>query len=138
MRLTTEDDEGWWPPILVPSGFGRVLAWWTESAASQSTRRWMLSSTARSARGSEEAIGSITLAHYADSGKVAERRDHSLPAGGRRALRPWLGADPGGDQSPGSNSMPASQLRRRQRHPLAHRRRASPGLGVRHRGVRDA
>src|SRR5712691_621031 len=127
MRLTTEDDDGWCPPILVPSGFGRVLAWWTDSAASQSTRRWMLSSRFRSARGSPDAIGSITLAHYADSGKVAERRDHSLPAGDRRALRPWLGADLGDDEPPGSYGMPASQLRRRQRHSLAHRRRASPG-----------
>src|ERR1700686_3123157 len=98
MRLTTEDDDGGCPPILVPSVLARVLAWWTESAASQSTRRWMLSSRSRSARGSAEAIGSITLAHSADSGIVSTRRDFSLSAGGRRALRPRLGAHLGGDQ----------------------------------------
>src|SRR3970040_3186271 len=98
MRLTTDEDEAWWPPTLVPSGLGRVLAWWTASVASHSRRRWMLSSTARSARGLSEAIGSITLAHSAASGIVSPRRDFPLPSGGRRALRPRFSAQLGGGQ----------------------------------------
>ena len=39
MSPATDEDEAWWPPTLVPSGFGRVLlAWWTMSALSQRTR----------------------------------------------------------------------------------------------------
>src|SRR5581483_11698220 len=50
MSPTTEDDEAWCPPTLVPSGFGRtLLAWWTMSAESHSTRFWMDSSVATEA-----------------------------------------------------------------------------------------
>src|SRR3954451_23359040 len=41
--------EAWWPPTLIPLGFGRTrLAWWTMAVASHSTRRWTASRTSRS------------------------------------------------------------------------------------------
>src|SRR5207244_4472812 len=47
-RLTTDDEEAWWPPTFRPSTAGRALAACTIHAESQSTRRWMRSRTSRS------------------------------------------------------------------------------------------
>jgi len=48
--LVKDAEEAWWPPTFAPSGFGRrTLAWWIIHVASQRTRRWMLSRSARSA-----------------------------------------------------------------------------------------
>ncbi len=42
MMAVTEAQEAWWPPTLVPSGFGRMwLAWWIIHDASHSSLRSM-------------------------------------------------------------------------------------------------
>ncbi len=61
MRPTTEEEEAWWPPTLVPSGFGRtLLAWWTISALSQRTFFWI---------DSRVAIGASAMSSYLTAGR---------------------------------------------------------------------
>src|SRR5262245_24544853 len=64
MRLTTEAEDAWCPPILIPSGFGRsAFAWCTIHALSQRTRRWIEPRKARSA--SVRLIGAVaTISPY--------------------------------------------------------------------------
>jgi hypothetical protein len=49
MSETIDALDAWWPPTLIPDGFGRTrLAWWTIAVASHSTRRWTASRSASS------------------------------------------------------------------------------------------
>src|ERR1700687_1966492 len=87
MSPATDEDEAWWPPTLVPSGFGRaLLAWWTMSALSQRTRFWIDSSVAMGA----SAMSSYLTAGRRDGPGAAPR--HRGGGGGAfgSAARGWV------------------------------------------------
>src|SRR5918995_5671483 len=96
IRLTIDALEAWCPPTFTPERFTRTrLAWWTIEVASQSTRRWTSSSTARSSCGCEE-VGAATPRQRNGSG-CEDGRD-----GRARAPRQVaLGRAPGQDARPG-------------------------------------
>src|SRR5260370_10489044 len=79
MSPATDEDEAWWPPTLVPSGFGRVLlAWWTMSALSQRTRFWIDSSVA---------MGASAMSSYLTAGRRDGPAAVPLLLRGRRRFR---------------------------------------------------
>src|SRR5260370_1420921 len=86
MSPASDEAEVWWPPTLVPSGFGRVLlAWWTMSALSQSTRFWIDSSVA---------MGASAMSSYLTAGRQDGPEDWpGRSARGRRERRLRLGDD---------------------------------------------
>src|SRR5258708_39430126 len=111
MSPATDEDEAWWPPTLVPSGFGRVLlAWWTMSALSQSTRFWIDSSVA---------MGASAMSSYLTAGRQDGPEDWpGRSARGRRGRRLPLGGD-----------AVAEEAAQRQRRPRPLRRHPREGLG---------
>src|SRR5260370_12094576 len=114
MSPASDEAEVWWPPTLVPSGFGRVLlAWWTMSALSQSTRFWIDSSVA---------MGASAMSSYLTAGRQDGPEDWpGRSARGRRERRLRLGDDAVAEE--------AAQRQRRLRHLRRHRRE---GLGQPH------
>src|SRR5260370_14925673 len=111
MSPATDEEEAWWPHTLVPSGFGRVLlAWWTMSALSQSTRFWIDSSVA---------MGTSAMSSYLTAGRQDGPEDGpGRSARGRRGRRLRLRDDAVAEE--------AAQRQRRLRHLRRHRR---GGLG---------
>src|SRR5260370_21982444 len=104
MSPTTDEDEAWWPPTLVPSGFGRVLlAWWTMSVLSQSTRFWIDSSVA---------MGTSAMSSYLTAGRQDGPEDGpGRSARGRRGRRLRLGDGAGAEQA-AHGQPPLRHLRR--------------------------